>query len=75
MRCAISLLLGLLGRQGRIDGARAGDVGDVAESCELSLAVVPSIAVLLTLLADLQRRARGKSLARSPGNGWRRCEA
>jgi hypothetical protein len=73
--CAIGLLLGLFGRQRCIDGARAGDVGDVAEPCELSLSVVRSVAVLLALLADLQGRACRESLARSPGNGWRRCKS
>jgi hypothetical protein len=52
--CAIGFFLSLLGRQRCIDGARAGDVGDVAEPCELSLSVVRSVAVLLALLANLQ---------------------
>lgn len=54
MRRAFSLLLGLLRRQWGIDGACAGDVGNVAEARELSLATVRGVAVLLAMLANLQ---------------------
>jgi hypothetical protein len=74
--CAIGLLLGLLSRQRCVDGARAGDVGDVAEPCELSLAVVRNrVTVLLALLANLQWRTSREPLARSPGKGRRRCKS
>jgi hypothetical protein len=66
MRRTIRFLKGLFRRQRGINRARAGDVRNVAEACELPLPGVSSIAIKLPVLADLKWRARGNALSRRP---------